>query len=97
MASLLSRARWIFYGAAAAVLALVNIYLLTIHAHLWTSGKFIVGAFSGLLLALALALAGVFWGAGFYLRRDALLDRLLSAAFLVSLLWFFIPGRFSVE
>ena len=72
-------------------------YLLSVHARVWAGGNFIVGAFSALLLAQALALAGVFWGLGFYLRRNPLLDRLLLVAFLVSSLWFFIPVRFSVE
>lgn len=96
MASPLHCARWIFYAAAAATLAAVNMYLLSVHAPLWAGGRFIVGAFSALLLAQALALAGVFWGLGFYLRRNSLLDRSLLVAFLVSSLWFLIPARFSV-
>lgn len=97
MMSLRHFARWLLYGAAAATLASVNVYLLSVHAHLWAGGNFIVGAFSALLLGQALAFAGVFWGLGFYLRRSHLLDRLLLGAFLVSLLWFLIPARFSMN
>lgn len=87
----------LFYGAALAFVVSVNIYLFYIHAPLWASGKFIVGAFTGLLLILSLAAAGVFWGVGVYVRKNGFLDKLLLIAFLVSMLWFFMPSRFSID
>lgn len=85
-----------FYGAAFTVAASANLYLLLIHWPIWRQGNFIIGAFSGLLLISALALAVVFWGASFFLHKVPLFNKLLIATFVLSLLWFLIPSRFSV-
>lgn len=96
MKPLRNRLSWIFCGAAFTVAASANLYLLLIHLPTWLQGNFIVGAFSGLLLISALAIATIFWGAGFFLQEVPLLNKLLIAVFVLSLIWFLIPSHFSM-